>query len=84
MEDMHKRAVPSSVVGLRLFEPSINDVCESVAHSGFAFLQPPTVAHLLNTAVPGFIQDWEQFRQSWDHLQQDTDDPRTGSGPAQR
>ncbi len=72
MEDMHKRAVPSSPVGLRLFEPSINDVCESVVHNGFAFLQPPTVAHLLNTAVPGFIQDWEQFRQSWDHLQQDT------------
>lgn len=71
MDNIHKRAVPIGNLAPQLYTPLIAEVCDTVNRNGFVFLQPPMVAALLNSAVPGFVQGWEDFRLSWGHLDQD-------------
>ncbi|WP_236707128.1 2OG-Fe dioxygenase family protein [Pseudomonas sp. Leaf129] len=71
MDNIHKRAMPIGNLAPQLYTPLIAEVCDTVNRNGFVFLQPPMVAALLNSAVPGFVQGWEDFRLSWGHLDQD-------------
>ena len=71
MDKMHKGAELVGNLAAPIHTPLIADVCSQVDQQGFVFLQPATVAALLDTSVPGFIRGWEAFRQNWNHLHRD-------------
>jgi len=71
MDNIHKGAVPTGNLAPLIHTPLIADVCNEVSRNGFVFMQPATVAALMNTPVPGFVRGWEDFRLTWDHLDQD-------------
>ncbi|MBA1204455.1 2OG-Fe dioxygenase family protein [Pseudomonas capeferrum] len=50
---------------------SVQNLCEIVAQKDFAFLPARKIASLLSVIEPDALEDWAEFQESWNRLEQD-------------
>lgn len=53
-------------------EVSIKEICSSLSEKSYCFIDGETMSSIILKRDPYGLDDWEQFKNSWNHLQIDT------------
>ncbi|WP_302848127.1 2OG-Fe dioxygenase family protein [Atopomonas hussainii] len=68
-----ERVKPAATVSQAYFasQYSIHNLCENIAQKDFSFISSRKMASLLSAIEPSTAEEWSEFQQSWNRLEQD-------------
>ncbi|MFB4394236.1 MULTISPECIES: 2OG-Fe dioxygenase family protein [unclassified Pseudomonas] len=68
-----ERVKPTGTISQTYFasQHSVHNLCENIAQKDFSFISSRKLASLLSAIEPDVTEDWAEFQQSWNRLEQD-------------